>query len=160
MKTLSITTAIFAVMVGVSCSDPETGSITTAQQNAQDVQRLSLVPQTPTSQVELTSYFQSQPFNVLLTRLSKPVSALLLDSEEPIHKIFSVADLSNPQPFNPVLGTIVNRGLNMYCMSYLIIFNDGVAPRQLYSTTDIEHAMANGEIVLINTEQIYSCVFL
>ena len=41
-----------------------------------------------------------------------------------------------------------------------IIFNDGFAPRQLTSDTDIGAAAAAGEITLIPTNEVYRCAVI
>ncbi len=161
MKTLSITIAIIAVLVGVSCSDSETGPITTAQQNAQnDAQRLLPVPSTPTVEANLMTYYDENLYRVLMTRLSKQATAMILDSEIPLSKVFAVEDLSQPQPYHLVLDFDGNGAPMIYCMVHLIKFENGAPPHQFYSASEIEAAIASGEISVDNTERIYSCLFL
>lgn len=160
MKTLSITIAIIAVLVGVSCSDSETGPITTAQKNVQDVQRLSFVPSTPTVESTLMTYYDENLYRVFMTRLSKQATAMILDSEILLSKVFTVEDLSQPQPFHLVLDFDGNGAPVIYCMVYLIKFENGAVPHQFYSMSEIDAAIASGEISIDNTERVYSCLFL
>lgn len=159
MKTLSITIAFLAVMVGVSCSDSETGTITTAQQNAQDAHRLSLVS-TTLAQTDLRLYYNENVFRINLTRLSRQSTASVLASGAPISKIFTVAELSYPQPYYLVLDSNNNGASYVYCMVYLIKFQDGFPPHQFYSMAAIDAAINSGEIIVENTERLHKCIFL
>ena len=159
MKTLSITLAAIAIMVGVSCSESETDSFTTAQQNAQDVQRPSMAPVTPTLQLELSVYQSQNQYKVLLTRLTPHATAYVLASGANFSKIFSTKTFYEPQEFKPVLNTI-NTQSDFFCISYVIKFDDDVTPYQFHSMAEIEQAINNGEVIVTSTDQVFSCVFL
>lgn len=160
MKTLSITIALVAVMVGVSCSDSETGTITTVQKNVQDDQRHSSVPTTNLALSDLRAYYDETVFRINLIRLSRLSSAAAFDSGMPICKIFTVAELSQPQPFHLVLDSNNNGAPFVYCLAHLIKFENDAPPRQFYSMSSIEDAIDSGEITVENTERLYKCVFL
>ena len=147
-------------MAGVSCSDSETGTITTAQENAQEAQRLSLVPSTTLAQTDLRLYYNEAVFRVMVTRLSRQTAATVLASGAPISKIFTVAELSHPQPYYLVLDSNNNGAAYVYCMIYLIKFEDDYPPRQFYSMAAIDAAIGSGEIMVENTERLHKCLFL
>lgn len=160
MKTLSISIAIIAVMVGVSCSDSETGTITTVQKKVQDDQRHSSVPTANLAQTDLRAYYDETVFRIKLVRLSRQSVDAAFDSGAPICKIFTVAELSEPQPFHLVLDSNNNGASFVYCFVHLIKFENDATPRQFYSMSSIDDAIDSGEIIVENTEQLYKCVFL
>lgn len=160
MKTLSITLAFIAILVGVSCSNPETGSITTAQQNEQHDQRLLLVQSIPNMQGSHSIYYRGDLVKVVMSRITKAASALLIENGAPISKIFATVESSQPQTFKFVLDTIIDRDLNQYNMLHVIEFNEGITPRQFYAASEIEAAMNAGEITVTNTEIVYNCIFI
>jgi hypothetical protein len=59
--------------------------------------------------------------------------------------------------FVSVLDAIQGDGFNPLWQEVQISFNEGFAPRQLTSDTDIEAAAAAGEITLTPTDEVYRC---
>ncbi len=153
MKTLSVTIAIIAVLVGVSCSEPETETITAAvPQNVQpDAQRHLFAPIIPDIQGKQKVFYNDNLFKIKLTRTSAATSAAILASDEPIAKIF----LTVGHNYKKVIDSYDRFGLAQYAMLHLIEFNSGVAPRQFHSMTEIEEAETAAEITMSNTELIY-----
>ncbi|WP_284653047.1 hypothetical protein [Flavobacterium terrisoli] len=160
MKTLSITIAFVAVLVGVSCSDSETGYDTTAQQNAQnDAQRLLLVQTIPSIQGTQTIFYREDLIRVHVARVPKADYPLILSSGVPIAKVFYTLP-SPPNQFRLVLDNIFDHELTQYSMLHIIEFNTGYVPYQFHSATEIETAQTSGKITITNTEMLYTCVFL
>jgi hypothetical protein len=65
--------------------------------------------------------------------------------------------LPGGEPFLSVIDAIQGDGFNPLWLEIQVHFTAGHTPRQLTSDTEIEEAVANGEITLEPTDEVYRC---
>jgi len=109
------------------------------------------------SSTQMPAFYDDQMFMVNMKEM--PNSDPLIRNNKSINNIYAYADLDDEQPFLPILDAIQGDGFNPLWLQNLIVFNDGFAPHQFTSDTDVLAAAAgaNPEITIVVTDEVYRC---
>ena len=106
----------------------------------------------------MPALYDNELFTINLSQLSDSSAAALIAHNASINFIYmSDEGLPGNQPFISVLDAIQGDGFNPLWVEVQIHFTPGHTPRQLGSDDEIADALANGEITLEVTDEVYRC---
>jgi len=106
----------------------------------------------------MPALYDDELLTVNFTQLPDNAAASLLAHNSSINFIFeSDEGLPGGQPFIAVIDAIQGDGFNPLWVEVQIHFTAGHTPRQLGSDDEIADAVANGEITLEVTDEVYRC---
>jgi len=109
----------------------------------------------------MPALYDDELFTVNFTQLSDDAAAKLLAQNSSINFIYESDDgLPGGQPFVAVIDAIQGDGFNPLWVEVQIHFTAGHTPRQLGSDVEIADAVANGEITLEVTDEVYRCAVI
>jgi len=126
---------------------------------------LSICSETPASAGSMNgsagimpAFYDGILFNINFKEQPANATQSLLAHNKSINTIYmSDNGLPGGAMFISVLDAIQGDGFNPLWVEVQIIFNPGFTPHQLTSDTDIEAAVMRGEIMLVNTGELYRC---
>jgi hypothetical protein len=154
MKTISTIFSAAIVLLSVSCMDQEvlpsqkSGLNSPATDNETSMNgRESVRP----------AYYEGDLFNVNMMELSEEAGEAIIANNEALNEIYAYNDLDDPQDFISIIDAVPGDGMNPLWLQFLIVFNPGFEPHQFTSEEEVEAAAENGEITLVNTEEVYRC---
>ena len=106
----------------------------------------------------MPAYYDGELFTINFMELSDEAAQALLAHNRSLNLIFmSDAGLPGGEPFVSVIDAIQGDGFNPLWQEVQISFTPGHTPRQLTSDDEIGDAVANGEIALSLTDEVYRC---
>jgi hypothetical protein len=106
----------------------------------------------------MPAFYDDELFTINFKQLSPRAAAPLLVHNTSINVIFmSDEGLPGGEPFISVLDAIQGDGFNPLWLEVQVHFTAGHTARQLTSDTEILEAVANGEITLEPTDEVYRC---
>ena len=152
MKKVTTIIAITALMFATSCSKTEVQpQAEVSNEQSAIAARGGIIP-------NQQAYYDSTFFTINMIELSAQAAASIITHNQGVNEIYASEDLDFfPQTFHPVITAIPGDGFNPMWLQFLIVFNAGHAPHQFFSDTQVDAAVASGEIRLTNTGEIYRC---
>ena len=108
-------------------------------------------------QMPMPAYYDATLFTVNMKQMPGNATQALIAHNGSINEIYASNDLDEPQTFVPVINAIQGDGFNPLWVQFLIVFNAGNTPHQFFSDTEVDAAVASGEITLTNTGEVYRC---
>ena len=105
----------------------------------------------------MPAYYDATLFTVNMKEMPGNATQALIAHNGSINEIYVSDDLDDPQTFIPVIDAIQGDGFNPLWVQFLIVFTSGHTPHQLFSDTEVDAAVASGEITLTNTGEVYRC---
>lgn len=108
--------------------------------------------------VRIPAFYEGQ--QITISSFELPPSSTLLAHNPSVNTIYVTNDLDDPQDFAPVIDAIPGRQderFNPLWDQVRIVFNTGVTPRQFTSEDEVLDAVADGDITLIETGEVYRC---
>ena len=106
----------------------------------------------------IPAYYDHQLFNIHFVEFSPAAEKALLAHNGSLNFIYqSDPGLPGGAPFISVIDAIPGDGFNPIWEEIQITFINGHTPRQLFSDDEIAEAVANGEIKLELTGEVYWC---
>ena len=112
---------------------------------------------TAARQMPMEAYYDAAIFMVNMKEMPGNATQALLAHNGSINEIYASNDLDDPQDFVPVIDAIQGDGFNPLWVQFLIVFTAGHTPHQFFSDTEVDAAVASGEITLTNTGEVYRC---
>jgi hypothetical protein len=108
---------------------------------------------------QMPAFYDGRLFTVNMKQLPDSASASTIANNANLNTIYATNDLDDEQDFTPVISAIQGDGFNPLWRQVLIVFNQGVTPRQLVSEEEVLAAAAgaNPEITLVVTDEVYRC---
>lgn len=103
----------------------------------------------------MQAYYDSTLFTINMKEL--PSSGNLIAHNGSLNEIYVSNNLDSAQTYIPVIDAIQGDGFNPLWSEEIIVFNAGYTPHQFYSDTQIDAAVASGEITLNETGDVYRC---
>ncbi len=117
-----------------------------------------LVGNTNGSAGDMPAYYDGQLFTINFKELPPTSEEVVQARNKSVNIIFmSDPGLPGGQPFISVLDAIQRDGFNPLWQEVQLLFNAGFTPRQLTSDTEIQAAMAAGQVTLFPTGELYRC---
>ena len=106
----------------------------------------------------MPAFYDDELFTINLMELSEKASESIIEHNTSLNVIYVSDDpLQGGEMFVSVIDAIQGDGFNPLWLEVEIHFTAGHTPRQLTSDTEIEEALANGEITLEATDEVYRC---
>jgi len=107
---------------------------------------------------QMPAFYEDQ--EITISSFEVPPSDPILAHNPSVNTIYVTNDLDDPQDFKPVIDAITGHDddrFNPLWEQILIVFNNGVTPRQFTSEDDVLDAAKAGEITLVDTGEVYRC---
>ncbi|KIA86493.1 hypothetical protein [Flavobacterium sp. AED] len=152
-----ITTILGSVLFFVSCSNED---VIETQSSSNFARQTSISSKNSTTGIAsaIPAYYDAKLFNIIFVEFTPQASAILIAQNPGINFIYqSDAGLPGGLPFISVIDAIPGDGMNPIWEEVQIAFNSGHTARQLFSDDEISAAVANNEITLIPTGEVYKC---
>ena len=106
----------------------------------------------------IPAYYDAKLFNIQFVEFSPAAEKALLAHNASLNLIYqSDPGLPGGQPFISVIDAIPGDGFNPIWEEVQITFTPGNTPRQLFSDDEVAAAVADGEITLEFTGEVYWC---
>ena len=106
----------------------------------------------------IPAYYDHELFSIHFVEFSPTAEKALLQHNKSLNFIYqSDPGLPGGLPFISVIDAVPGDGFNPIWEEVQITFMQGVTPRQLFSDDEIAAAVANGEITLTLTGEVYWC---
>ena len=106
----------------------------------------------------MPTYYDDELFTINFKELSADAEQATLARNKSLNTIWMCDECeADGFTFVSVIDAIQGDGFNPLWLEVQISFNEGFAPRQLTSDTDVEAAADAGEITLTPTDEIYRC---
>ena len=107
---------------------------------------------------EIPAYYDHELFTIQFVEFSGTAAENLIEHNKSINLIYqSDPGLPGGEPFISVIDAVPADGFNPLWLEVQIAFTAGHTPRQLFSDTEVEDAVASGEITLTVTDEVYWC---
>ena len=107
---------------------------------------------------DMEAYYDAHELTINFKELPANAEGSLIGHNKSINTIYqSDPGLPGGQMFVSVLDAIQGEGFNPLWLEVQITFNPGHVPHQLFSDTEVEAAVASGEITLHPTTELYRC---
>ena len=108
----------------------------------------------------MPAYYDSTQFTINFFRLTTAQATLLAKNSQQNIIYQSDPGLPGGAPFISVIDAIPADGFNPLWAELQIAFTAGHTPRQLFSDDEINAAVADGEITLTPTHEMYRCAVI
>jgi len=106
----------------------------------------------------IPAYYDAELFNIQFVEFPPAAEKALLKHNGSLNFIYqSDAGLGGGEPFISVIDAIPADGFNPIWEEVQITFTPGNTPRQLFSDDEVAAAVADGEITLEFTGEVYWC---
>ena len=152
MKRKNQLAAIIALAIILTLAACKKESITTLQPQSKEQSTIAARTMPP-----MKAYYDAALFTVNMKQMPGNATQALLAHNGSINEIYASNDLDEPQTFIPVINAIQGDGFNPLWVQFFIVFKVGSTPHQFFSDTEVDAAVASGEITLTNTGEVYRC---
>jgi hypothetical protein len=103
----------------------------------------------------MPAFYDDELFTVNMKEM--PNSDPIIQHNPSLNTIYASNDLDEEQDFIPVIDAIQGEGFNPLWEQILIVFVDKSEAHQFTSEEEILEAADAGEIMLVDTDEVYRC---